>query len=241
MKTIIIRCLLTLCLLYLPGTTLAAPDGYKEWNIPQFGAFFVPADVNIAAISNLKEFIEQHQPKKQPNTMDAVDNQPLLEKKQNLPDMDLGIYQLTRLEGNAYHQAWILAINAKQPNPELISFFQGAPNPEKKKLADGLYANIKKDMAGFSYTDPKTGFSFRMIELAPPEVFALSNHTAVGAQIRAMLKVHDFLFPLTIRGYAVAPNGKFSALLLYVEDSDRKYWEQFMTTMFKKSVPPIEI
>lgn len=228
MKLRMICCLL-LVVCSIPFGAAAAPAGYKDWSVPHFASLLVPDDVTIVAVDDVQKLLDTIKPKIE------VPAQMNEQKPSIFDQMDISAFQLTRFDGTAYHQAWVVSTANKKADGRLPAFFQGMPTEQKQAVISKVFADINSKLSTYAYNNPKDAVRFRILDMENPTVFPLSGNTAMRMQVRCLLEMNDFIFPLTIQSYLSAPDSKFTTLLLLVQDADRDYWLDFMQNVLKHS------
>lgn len=209
------------------GTAIAAES--KRWEIPRFGTFEVPGDMKIAVISDLRQFLEEQKAKVAPTAAANLDEQAEMAKQLT----DVGIFQLSKPDGDTYRQAWVVALWLKEPLPKLTPFVAGPPDDKKRQDLRAFYAGMQKEFGSFAYYDPQQQVGIKVVALPEPELYALGSDSVIAGQVRFLAEAQGFLFPLSANAYVTQNGGKPVVLLLATVDSERPYWTHFMRGLLK--------
>lgn len=209
-----------LFLLTATGYCAEGAEPAKDWSVPMFGVFKVPQEFQAAEVKGLKELVQQQKD----NVRLKLD---VSAKGDAFDRVDIAVYQLTMNDGQAYRQAWLLAVRDRQVTAQIGDLLTG-PNPEEKIRAILLQDSMIRSLEKISYIDPKTGIGFKVLELSPLEFTSPGGTPVLAGGIRALVKNGDFLFPFFAKGYVFAVDKHLAGLFCITYDSERQYWNEVM-------------
>jgi len=145
-------------------------QGNPNWSVPMLGVFKVPPGFHVAEIKGLKQLIESHKDKiDMPNKNLGLPT----DKALALEQLDISIFQLTINDGQAYRQAWLLALKDLRPvQPENV-IFNNPVTVQQKVQAIITHDSLNRDIDKMEYSDPQTGLGIKVLEITPFEFLTI--------------------------------------------------------------------